>query len=188
MLCHYAECRVLFIIMLSASKGSYTQDTWGGIFAEQCNFDRNISNFSNCQRQAQKQVFTVFLSLKDEKSLVTSTAQIAKVYRRDNPAMSRGRYREFYQCVMPCLHLRRLQHCHRSFQLQLNLPWLLVIDASRIYQLLCCARSRGNFVQLDFSTKMCASVNQFVLRNNLSEIFNLEEIISFSLQLLVQKG
>ena len=25
--------------------------------------------------------------------------QIAKVYRRDNPAMSRGRYREFYQCV-----------------------------------------------------------------------------------------
>lgn len=24
---------------------------------------------------------------------------IAKVYRRDNPAMSRGRYREFYQCV-----------------------------------------------------------------------------------------
>lgn len=25
--------------------------------------------------------------------------QIAKVYRRDNPAMTRGRYREFYQCV-----------------------------------------------------------------------------------------
>ena len=25
--------------------------------------------------------------------------QIAKVYRRDNPSMSRGRYREFYQCV-----------------------------------------------------------------------------------------
>lgn len=24
---------------------------------------------------------------------------IAKVYRRDNPAMTRGRYREFYQCV-----------------------------------------------------------------------------------------
>lgn len=24
---------------------------------------------------------------------------IAKVYRRDNPSMSRGRYREFYQCV-----------------------------------------------------------------------------------------
>jgi len=23
---------------------------------------------------------------------------IAKVYRRDNPAMTRGRYREFYQC------------------------------------------------------------------------------------------
>ena len=25
--------------------------------------------------------------------------QIAKVYRRDNPQISRGRYREFYQCV-----------------------------------------------------------------------------------------
>lgn len=25
--------------------------------------------------------------------------QIAKVYRRDNPAMTKGRYREFYQCV-----------------------------------------------------------------------------------------
>lgn len=27
---------------------------------------------------------------------------IAKVYRRDNPAMTRGRYREFYQCVSTC--------------------------------------------------------------------------------------
>lgn len=25
--------------------------------------------------------------------------QVAKVYRRDNPAIARGRYREFYQCV-----------------------------------------------------------------------------------------
>lgn len=25
--------------------------------------------------------------------------QIAKVYRRDNPAIAKGRYREFYQCV-----------------------------------------------------------------------------------------
>ena len=24
---------------------------------------------------------------------------IAQVYRRDQPAMTRGRYREFYQCV-----------------------------------------------------------------------------------------
>ena len=24
---------------------------------------------------------------------------IAQVYRRDNPAMTRGRFREFYQCV-----------------------------------------------------------------------------------------
>ncbi len=32
---------------------------------------------------------------------------IGKVYRRDNPSMGRGRYREFYQCVslqviLPC--------------------------------------------------------------------------------------
>ena len=25
--------------------------------------------------------------------------QIGKVYRRDQPAMNRGRFREFYQCV-----------------------------------------------------------------------------------------
>jgi histidyl-tRNA synthetase len=25
--------------------------------------------------------------------------QIAKVYRRDQPVMTKGRYREFYQCV-----------------------------------------------------------------------------------------
>ena len=29
---------------------------------------------------------------------------IAKVYRRDNPAMTRGRYREFYQCVSVSFH------------------------------------------------------------------------------------
>lgn len=27
---------------------------------------------------------------------------IAKVYRRDQPAMSKGRFREFYQCVRRC--------------------------------------------------------------------------------------
>jgi histidyl-tRNA synthetase len=30
---------------------------------------------------------------------------IAKVYRRDNPAMTRGRFREFYQCVSPLVRL-----------------------------------------------------------------------------------
>ncbi len=30
---------------------------------------------------------------------------IAKVYRRDNPAMTRGRFREFYQCVSVWLNL-----------------------------------------------------------------------------------
>lgn len=38
---------------------------------------------------------------------------IAKVYRRDNPAMTRGRYREFYQCVsifqFMCLHRKWLR-------------------------------------------------------------------------------
>ncbi|VDO87033.1 unnamed protein product [Schistosoma curassoni] len=31
--------------------------------------------------------------------------QIGKVYRRDQPAMSRGRYREFYQCVSKLLQV-----------------------------------------------------------------------------------
>lgn len=40
---------------------------------------------------------------------------MAKVYRRDNPAMMRGRYREFYQCVSEDLFsvnnlLSRWQH------------------------------------------------------------------------------
>ena len=30
---------------------------------------------------------------------------IARVYRRDQPAMNRGRYREFYQCVCALLAL-----------------------------------------------------------------------------------
>lgn len=31
--------------------------------------------------------------------------QIGKVYRRDQPAINRGRFREFYQCVSFCLLL-----------------------------------------------------------------------------------
>ena len=31
--------------------------------------------------------------------------QIGRVYRRDNPAMNRGRYREFYQCVCIIFYL-----------------------------------------------------------------------------------
>lgn len=50
---------------------------------------------------------------------------IAKVYRRDNPAMTRGRYREFYQCVS------HLQIClftldwldYRPSWIHLNLPF-----------------------------------------------------------------
>lgn len=39
---------------------------------------------------------------------------IAKVYRRDNPAMTRGRYREFYQCVSSELsnHQTHLKYVH----------------------------------------------------------------------------
>lgn len=33
------------------------------------------------------------------KILTIKRYHIAKVYRRDNPATTRGRYREFYQCV-----------------------------------------------------------------------------------------
>jgi hypothetical protein len=35
--------------------------------------------------------------------------QIAKVYRRDNPSISRGRYREFYQCVSRYYNTERRQ-------------------------------------------------------------------------------
>lgn len=31
---------------------------------------------------------------------------IAKVYRRDNPSTTRGRYREFYQCVSPITYIK----------------------------------------------------------------------------------
>lgn len=40
---------------------------------------------------------------------------IAKVYRRDNPAMARGRFREFYQCVCT---VRRHGNIHRISTLQ----------------------------------------------------------------------
>ena len=41
---------------------------------------------------------------------------IAKVYRRDNPAMSRGRFREFYQCVSIALHFGSFEQefCFRT--------------------------------------------------------------------------
>jgi len=35
---------------------------------------------------------------------------IAKVYRRDQPAMSKGRMREFYQCVSHKRHRLRASH------------------------------------------------------------------------------
>ena len=35
---------------------------------------------------------------------------IARVYRRDNPAMTKGRYREFYQCVSLSTFLYATQH------------------------------------------------------------------------------
>lgn len=36
--------------------------------------------------------------LSQNKITVMKRYQIGKVYRRDNPKMTRGRYREFYQC------------------------------------------------------------------------------------------
>lgn len=38
---------------------------------------------------------------------------IAKVYRRDNPATTKGRYREFYQCVS-------LLSCNIRVQVEMN--------------------------------------------------------------------
>lgn len=37
---------------------------------------------------------------------------IAKVYRRDNPAMTKGRYREFYQCVSYCVMQTATKHTY----------------------------------------------------------------------------
>lgn len=36
--------------------------------------------------------------------------QIAKVYRRDQPAVARGRFREFYQCVCTYTVFYELQY------------------------------------------------------------------------------
>jgi len=43
---------------------------------------------------------------------------IAKVYRRDNPAMTRGRYREFIQCVSTSTHH---QNSSEDFYIKNNL-------------------------------------------------------------------
>lgn len=41
---------------------------------------------------------------------------IAKVYRRDNPSMARGRYREFYQCVSKPSKILMLKIFMKLFQ------------------------------------------------------------------------
>jgi len=41
---------------------------------------------------------------------------IAKVYRRDNPAMTRGRFREFYQCVSNVFLIELFIHGVFSFE------------------------------------------------------------------------
>lgn len=40
---------------------------------------------------------------------------IARVYRRDNPAMTRGRYREFYQCVSIISAFANCSYCYFLF-------------------------------------------------------------------------
>lgn len=40
----------------------------------------------------------------------TKRYQIAKVYRRDNPSITKGRYREFYQCVSDSGHFFSKRH------------------------------------------------------------------------------
>ena len=39
--------------------------------------------------------------------------QIARVYRRDNPAMTKGRYREFYQVFLSLL-LIKILNCKQT--------------------------------------------------------------------------
>ena len=40
---------------------------------------------------------------------------IAQVYRRDQPAMTRGRYREFYQCVSRIRHITAVYCSHVTY-------------------------------------------------------------------------
>ena len=42
---------------------------------------------------------------------------IAQVYRRDQPAMKRGRLREFYQCVSECTMVCSRSFIHRFFRI-----------------------------------------------------------------------
>jgi len=52
---------------------------------------------STCFLNDQKVPFARYLAM--NKINAMKRYHIAKVYRRDNPAMTRGRFREFYQCV-----------------------------------------------------------------------------------------
>jgi len=49
--------------------------------------------------------FARFLAMNGKEFQNIKRYHIAKVYRRDQPAMTKGRMREFYQCVSH-------QHCH----------------------------------------------------------------------------
>lgn len=58
---------------------------------------------------------------------------IAKVYRRDNPAMTRGRYREFYQVCCTCTV--SMLAIIKKFKLSTSSPfsfWFIVAKNSSI--------------------------------------------------------
>lgn len=51
------------------------------------------------ERLALQVPFARFLAMHGSNFQNIKRYHIAKVYRRDNPAMTKGRMREFYQCV-----------------------------------------------------------------------------------------
>ena len=59
---------------------------------------------------------------------------IAKVYRRDNPAMTRGRFREFYQCVSLMYFVTLLKPGMSFYCFVSHLLWWLVISAWKCEQ------------------------------------------------------
>lgn len=58
--------------------------------------------------------FARFLAMNSAQYPTMKRYHIAKVYRRDAPAMTKGRMREFYQCVSPIFRLPSCIHRTRN--------------------------------------------------------------------------
>ena len=63
--------------------------------------------------------FARFLAMNGKEYPNIKRYQIAKVYRRDQPAMTKGRMREFYQCVKYIYLLN--EHLSYSFAFRISI-------------------------------------------------------------------